>query len=137
MMLPKSLRFGTGYAAVVFAIGFGLGAIRTILLAPRVGALAAVAIELPLMIGASWLVCRWLLGRADFGLAARALMGGSGLAVLLLLEFGTATLVFGQAPAAFGAAQSTPPGLLGLAGQLVFGLLPLVVRPRTGPPMRP
>ena len=37
---------------------------------------------------------------------------------------------FGQTPARFLADLATPPGLLGLAGQAGFGLIPLLRQPK-------
>jgi hypothetical protein len=49
---------GTFYALVVFLIGFTFGTIRVPLLAPRLGDTEAVSLGAPLMLAASWLVCR-------------------------------------------------------------------------------
>jgi hypothetical protein len=49
-----ALTLGLRYFAGVFAVGFLLGTVCTLWLAPAVGEVAAVAIELPVIIGASW-----------------------------------------------------------------------------------
>jgi hypothetical protein len=128
----KAVTAGLLYVAIVFAVGFALGTLRTLVVAPRVGEVAAVAIELPFMIGAAWLVCRRLVRGVSPHIAARAVMGGVAFAVLMGLEFGLATVAFGQVPADFAARLRSPAGLLGLAGQIVFALLPLFVRPLRG-----
>lgn len=51
------------YVAIVFAVGFALGTVRVMLLAPRIGEVAAVACELPLMLAAPWLAAGWVLAR--------------------------------------------------------------------------
>jgi hypothetical protein len=53
-MVSAALR----YFGLIFALGFLLGTVRTLLLAPATGATAAVLIELPVMLGASWLAAR-------------------------------------------------------------------------------
>jgi uncharacterized membrane protein YGL010W len=60
-----------------FSIGFILGTIRVLLFAPRVGETIAVTVEAPIMLAASWFVCRWCVGRLDVRrtVAARSLMG--------------------------------------------------------------
>ena len=65
------------FLAIVFAAGFILGTIRTLVLVPHLGPLAAVLLELPLMLGIAWAVCRWLLRRFAVGEAwtARLAMG--------------------------------------------------------------
>ena len=123
-----ALSLGLRYFAGVFAVGFLLGTIRTLWLAPAIGDLAAVAVELPVMIGASWWWGRRLLARQKLSQAGRAVMGGSAFLLLMLAEFGLAQ-AFGRAPGVYWASFFTPAGLLGLAGQLVFAALPLFIKP--------
>lgn len=120
------LKFATRYAVVIFALGFILGVIRTMLLAPRIGALAAVCLEVPVMLLASWFYCRHL--RHKLALAATwlplLLWGTVAFAMLMLLEFSISILVFRQTPAAFAATLQTLPGLIGLLAQIAFALIP-------------
>ena len=119
------LRAAIAYWAVVFALGFVLGTVRVLWLAPLVGLLPATLIELPVMLGASWLASGWLLRR--FGIAG----GGEALAAGLLafallmaaecaLGVGMMGLTVGQWLADFG----QPHAAVGLAGQIVFALMP-------------
>jgi hypothetical protein len=48
---------------VVFFVGFILGTVRVLLIAPRLGETAAVLLETPVMLVASWFVCRWYVKR--------------------------------------------------------------------------
>lgn len=130
MQMMTALNLGLRYFAGVFAAGFLLGSIRSVWLAPAIGDLAAVAAELPLMIGVSWWWCRRLLARQTLATAARAVMGGAAFTLLMLAEFGL-SLAFGGTAAQHLAGLLAPAGLLGLAGQLLFGALPLLFRPRT------
>ncbi len=52
MGMRHASRLGLAYFAVIFGLGFLLGTVRTLLLEPRIGALPAVALELPVMLGA-------------------------------------------------------------------------------------
>jgi hypothetical protein len=122
-----ALALGLRYFAGVFAVGFLLGTVRTLWLAPAVGEVAAVGIELPVMIGASWWWCRRLLVRRDLGTGARAVMGGSAFTLLMLAELAL-SLAFGRTAGEHLAAMLAPAGLLGLAGQLVFAGLPLIIK---------
>jgi hypothetical protein len=122
-----ALALGLRYFAGVFAVGFLLGTVRTLWLAPAVGELAAVAAELPVMIGASWWWCRRLLVGRGLGTGARVMMGGSAFSFLMLAELGL-TFAFGGTLATHLAALTVPAGLLGLAGQLVFAGLPLIIK---------
>ena len=55
----RATKAGALYANIVFLIGFILGTIRVLLLAPRLGETTAVIAEVPVMLAASWFVCRW------------------------------------------------------------------------------
>ena len=121
---------GVGYFLPVFAFAFAIGVVRTLVVAPRVGDVIAVGLELPLVLGCAWAVCRRVARRVAPGVAARAIMGATAFALLMTVEFVMATALFGRAPAQWLAALGTPAGLLGLAGQVGFGVMPLFVRRR-------
>jgi hypothetical protein len=55
----RTTEAGALYATIVFLIGFILGTIRVLLLVPYLGKMTAVIIEAPIMLAASWFVCRW------------------------------------------------------------------------------
>lgn len=116
------------YAAAVFAAGFVFGTVRTLWLAPQIGALAAVAVELPFMLAVSWLVAGAVLRRRPLpGMPQRLAMGAVAFALLMAAEALLAR-AFGQSPAAWLAALATPAGALGLAGQAAFALVPALRR---------
>lgn len=122
--LPPALT----YAAITFAGGFVLGALRVTWLAPQVGDLAAVAMELPLMLALSWWVAGRVLGHWALPAgAARLTMGAMAFAALMAFEAATA-MAFGGTPGAFLAGLATPHGALGLAGQVGFALIPWLRR---------
>lgn len=116
------------YFAAIFAAGFALGVVRYIFLEPRFGELAAVAIELPFMLGLSWIICARLIFffRIARSIAARALMGGGAFLLLISTEIALATLAFEKSISEIMADWSTPAGALGLLGQAIFGLMPLL-----------
>lgn len=128
-MNERVIRAGTAYFAIVFLAGFVLGTIRTLVLEPWVGELAATVLELPLILGVSWLVCGWVVGRwrIPAAPAARLAMGGLAFALLMAAEVGLARTI-GDGFRAFVADLSTPAGALGLGGQLVFAIMPLLRR---------
>ena len=113
------------YVAAVFAAAFVLGTFRILVLVPRLGELAAVTLEVPVVLGLSWLVAgralrRWPLPRPGQRLA----MGGLAFALLMLGETTLGVTLFGRTLAGSLAAMATLPGLVGLAGQIGFGLIP-------------
>jgi hypothetical protein len=116
------------YFVAVFAIAFVMGTARTLWLAPRIGALAAVAVEVPLMLAASWFWAQRLTRRRPLP-SPRAALAVGALAFVLLMatELALAVWGFGQTPAIWLASLMTPEGALGLAGQLGFAVMPWVV----------
>lgn len=121
-----ALALGLRYFAGVFAAGFLLGTARTLWLAPALGALAAVAVELPVMLGFSWWWCRRLLAGQALATLQRAVMGGTAFVWLMLAELAL-SLAFGGTPGQYLAELLAPAGLLGLAGQVVFATLPMAM----------
>lgn len=59
------IRPGIAYFALVFVLGFLLGTVRTLFVrdAPAAGRLLGVLIELPIMLSASWFLCRYVIRR--------------------------------------------------------------------------
>ena len=124
----SSIKAGAAYFAVVFALGFVLGAIRVLWLVPMIGETAAVVAEQSVMLTASWLVAHWLVRRYDFARAReRLVMGACAFAMLMMAELLLAVSLFGQTPGQWLNGVVTMPGPIGLAGQMMFGLIPLVV----------
>lgn len=134
-MMTRAAWAGLAYFSVVFAAGFALGTLRVLLLVPRMGESKAVLLELPVILAVSWLACRRLVVRFDVppSPAARLAMGGIALAVLLLAEIGVSVLGFGRTLSAHFEHYRHLPGLVGLAGQLVFASFPLLQRGREKP----
>lgn len=131
--MGRGLRAGIAYFGIVFAAGFVLGTLRVLVLAPALGATGAVAAELPVMLILAWVACRRLV--AAFAvpgtLVGRAAMGGSAFALLISAETVLGALAFGRPVPAQIAELATAHGALGLAGQVAFGLIPLVQRARS------
>ena len=126
--MGKALFFGAIYFAIVFAVGFALGTLRVLAVAPATGAVIAVLLEAPIMIGVSWIVARSLLRNRRFGAGECALMGGFAFGLLMAAECTLAIILFDQSAAGWAAALVTPLGLIGLSGQVVFGIIPLLIR---------
>ena len=118
-------RAAAAYWAAVFAFAFVLGIGRTLWLTPQIGALAATACEVPLTLAASWWTARRLTAHYRIAGARAALaMGLAAFAILMLAEVSLAGALSGQSLGAWLRSLATPAGALGLAGQVLFGLMP-------------
>lgn len=125
--MAAALKAGIAYFAIVFAAGFALGVLRVLAVAPRVGELGAVAIELPVILALSWLVCVWATRRFSVAAATgtRLVMGGVAFALLMAGEIGLSMLM-GRSLAQHLAVYRTANGQLGLAAQVAFAAFPLL-----------
>lgn len=127
----RPIAAGASYWAMIFALGFVLGTVRVLWGADALGSdyegTTFIAIEVPVMVGASWLAARWLVRR--FGIAstgAALTMGAFAFVLLMVAEIALAAAT-GGSPAAWFAGLTMPMGLYGFAGQVAFGLMPLMV----------
>lgn len=120
---------GLLYYAAVFSFAFVLGVARTLIIAPWLGTTAAVLIEVPIVVSASWVVARRLLRRRPLSLSQRASMGALGLVLLMASEVLLARLIRDQSIGQWVAELFTPVGMVGLVGQFAFGDIPLLMKP--------
>lgn len=115
------------YWGAIFALGFVLGTVRTLWLAPGIGETGAVLVELPVMLAASWLAARAF--TRSFGITSAgqaAAMGALAFALLMASE-ALLAITLGQSLAQWLGAMKETPGALGLAGQAVFAIMPVLV----------
>lgn len=128
--MKTSLAAGLAYFAIVFALGFVLGTLRTLFVvdAPGNGRLTGVLVELPIMLLASWFLCRTVIRRIGVPpmFSSRALMGGTALVLLLLAELVIGVLLFDRSVATHFSLYRDPSYSLGLAAQIAFALMPLL-----------
>jgi hypothetical protein len=117
---------GVACGLTVFAIGFAVGSVRVLWVAPRIGSLAAVILEAPLMLAACWVTCRWGSRRFRVGdeSRTRTLMGAVAFLTLMLVECAMAVLAFGESPASYLGKFATAPGAVGLGAQLCLAAIP-------------
>lgn len=126
-MMPPPIRAGVAYGLFAFMLGFVLGTLRVVAVAPRVGAEAAVLAELPLMLAACW----WWSGRIARppAMAKRSdglPLGIAGLAVLLAGEFAVGIVLMGMTPSSWLAEFNRLPAALGLAAQVIAMAMPML-----------
>jgi hypothetical protein len=128
--MSRALLVATIYFVLVFAVGFGLGTVRVMLVVPWLGAFAATLIEIPLMLAFAFFGCRWLLARwqAPPVPAQRWAMALWFLGLLALFEWQLGILLFGRTAAQQWALLASPAGMAGLGAQLIAALMPVIQR---------
>lgn len=114
---------------VLFTLGFVLGTIRVVFIAPRFGPLLATAAEVPVMLIAAVFACRWVVRRWQVPRAAavRWAMVLWFLALLFTFETLLGAALFGRTAVEQWVALTTPAGLIGLSAQIVAALLLVLV----------
>jgi hypothetical protein len=88
--MMQILKAGVIYFALVFSAGFVLGTARTLWVVPRVGTRLAELMEAPVMLVVTIVAARWIIRHPaiPYVPSARLGMGGIGLSLLLVAEFG-------------------------------------------------
>ena len=126
-------RLAIAYFASVFSIGFVLGAVRTLWIAPRLGARAAELAEMPVMVAVSFLVARALMRRgAALGVGGAALVGVTALALLLSAELALVFLARGETLGEYLASRDPVSGSAFALALLLFAAMPAAVVRRRG-----
>jgi hypothetical protein len=128
--MTRAIRAGLAYFLLVFAAGFVLGTLRVTLIIPRIGELAAVCLEVPILLTLAWLICRAIIRRFDVPatLGARLAMGVFAFALLMLAELALSVLLAGRSPAQHFALYRQLAHQIGLAAQIGFAAIPLLQR---------
>ena len=134
MLLRPMAVFRTAivYFSAIFAFAFAMGVARTLVIAPRIGTTAAVLLEVPILLAASWVIARRLLRDRDLALPQRIAVGTIAFVLTMASEVVLSALMRGQSAGEWAAVVATPIGLVGLAGQLGFAAIPALIgmRPR-------
>ena len=122
-------RAGLLYFALVFGAGFALGPLRILFLVPRLGERAAELLELPVMVGLSWLAARWVTRRLAVPAATGARLGMGVLAGALLLaaEFALVLPLRGLTLAEYFATRDPVAGTAYYVAVLLMALMPLSI----------
>ena len=131
--MNRAGRAGVMYGAAAFALGFVFGALRVGLIAPAVGPVAAVLIELPLMLVLLWPIGHRLAQRWNVPgkTRPRLAMGATALAILITAECALGVIGFNRTWTEVIAGMTRPEGWLGLAGQVIFAAFPWLQARRT------
>jgi hypothetical protein len=119
----------TVYFLALFATGFAFGTVRVLVVEPRLGALAATASEVPLMLIVAYFICRWTIRRWRVPSTAllRWIMVPWFLILLFLFESLLGTVIFARTLSDQWTSLTTTAGLIGLSAQIISALLPVFV----------
>lgn len=129
-MAARPLHAGLAYFLIVFTIAFALGIVRTLVIAPAIGATTAVVTEVPIILVVSWFAARQIVTHYALARATDRAYAGLVAFILLMLAELALAVQFGRTPAQWAASLVAVPGIIGLAGQIIFALMPLLVARR-------
>lgn len=120
------------YFLVVFSVAFVLGTIRTLWLVPMLGATWAVICEIPIILGVSYVAARYVIRRYEVKTRRDALrVGAFAFAVLMVTEAALSVFVFGVGLYGWATSLFRIAGIIGLAGQMLFALMPALLVSKT------
>jgi hypothetical protein len=118
---------GMVYFTVVFTLAFAMGVARALVVAPRIGPTAAVLLEVPILVVASWMIARRLLRHRSLTRPQRAVAGVVAFTLTMVSEAALSAVLRGQSVADWAVTLATPLGLIGLAGQIAFAAMPVLL----------
>src|SRR3974390_466090 len=124
------IKAGLAYFGAVFVVGFILGAVRVLVLVPRLGETASVLLEVPVILAVSWRLSGWTTQefRVSSAVSRRLLMGVVAFALLMLAEMGVSVFAFGRSIEDHFASYRSSLGVIGLIAQIAFAFIPLMQR---------
>ena len=131
--MKRALIAASVYSLALMIVGFALGTLRVFVVAAHIGALNATLLELPFMLIAAFLVCRYSIRRWQVpnALAARSLMAVWFLSLLLGFETRLGLILFGRTLIEQSVAMTAPEALAGLAAQVIAAMLPMIIDRKT------
>lgn len=114
------------YWLLALVCGFAFGTVRQFGLTPWAGPALATLIELPLILTALWVGCRWIVRRFDVPSGRpRWAMGALWFVCFLVTEFALGAWMRGWSAADTLAHFAAPEGALGLLGFVLAALFPV------------
>jgi hypothetical protein len=122
----QTLKAGTIYFLLVFAVGWVLGPIRELWLVPHLGQTMGWLLEAPLMVIAMIVAAGWVLRRLNvpYTLNARLAVGLVALGILLVAELAGVRWVRGISIQEYLAGYVTPSSLISILLFLLFAAMP-------------
>lgn len=126
----RAVLAGFVYFAVVYLAGFALGLLREVLIAPVVGRVAAVLVEMPLMLVVMVLAAKSVGRRmaVPSDIASRLRMGVVAFGLLTLAEAVSAKILRGHDLGQWLQSFATAEGFVSLLMFVLFAAMPMLVR---------
>ena len=123
------VKAGVLYFALVFAVGFVLGTIRTRWIVPRFGTRMAELMEMPIMLAVTIVAASWTVVRLSVPMmwSARLEMGCMALVLMLIAEFGFVLWIRGLSIKEYFATRDPVSGAAYYLLLLVFAIMPRLV----------
>jgi hypothetical protein len=131
-LLMSLIRAALAYVGVIFALGFVCGVVRNLFVISFFGPVAAVAVELPVMLSASWAWSKHRIVPQNFTFLQSLVVGTVAFALLMLCELAVSMGILHRDLNAHIAAYAQPEAQLGLLGQVGFALIPAILRVSSG-----
>lgn len=127
MRSPILVAGGT-YFLIVFVAGFLMGILRVLVVVPQVGEVAAVVLEVPIILVIAWFACDWVLKKVPVPgrNLDRVVVGAFALGLLLTAEAVLSVGLTGISLQEHFRSYSRAGPLIGLAAQLLFASFPLI-----------
>jgi hypothetical protein len=132
--MRPALIAGLIYAGSLLALGVVLGAFRTFVFEPWLGAWPALLIELPVILYAAWHVAGAAMEGRELTRIGAGVMGGVAIVLLLIGEAAMSQILSGRTLLAHFALYGEARHQLGLIAQILAGLFPVIRHWRTPPP---
>ncbi len=128
--MMQVVKAGALYFALVFAVGFVLGAIRTLWVVPLVGTRTAELMEMPIMLAVTIVAARWTVLRLSVPMmwSARLEMGCMALVLMLIAEFGFVLWIRGLSIKEYFATRDPVSGAAYYLLLIVFAVMPFLAR---------
>jgi hypothetical protein len=127
--VKETLKAGVLYFALVFAAGFVLGTIRTLMVVPRLGVRTAELMEAPIMFGVSILAARWVVRHVGIPplWSRRLAVGCVALGLMLLVEFTVVLWVRGVTIRGYFETRDPVSGTVYFMTLVAFAVIPVFV----------
>jgi hypothetical protein len=123
------LKGGALYFAIVFTVGFVLGAVRTLWVVPHVGTRTAELMEMPIMLVVTIVAVRWTVLHLSVPMfwSARLEMACIALVLMLIAEFGFVLWIRGLSIKEYFATRDPVAGAAYYLMLVVFAIMPRLV----------